>query len=149
MGRRNKVDVESPLLLKGQHGGSQFILGYGASLPLPAQLVILAEEAFEVASREKDCSRSTTWLPAMAVPAVGIPAQNRLLTQVEQSVGKRGLDSSITEAFLSLCPVDTALSGAKRTAFVMRRQMIQGFVQATELSCNVHTVRASLVQRNL
>jgi len=53
MGRGDKIDIESTLSLKIEQAGSQLLITDQFTLIKPAQLIILAEKAFQVTAGKK------------------------------------------------------------------------------------------------
>jgi hypothetical protein len=56
VGWGDQVDIVRPLFLKADHKSGQFVIVHRLPLHLPAELVILTEEAFEVAAGKKNRS---------------------------------------------------------------------------------------------
>ncbi len=58
MRRCNKIDIMAPLLLEMNHDAGQFLRRYGDALTAMADIVVLTENAVEIAVGEENRSRS-------------------------------------------------------------------------------------------
>ena len=94
----------------GKSFGAEF-----SSSTEPAQLVVLAKEAFEIAAREKD--RSGSGWRCLALIILGltflIAAQDGLFSKMEDSMRNRNIIAASAESPFSAASVDTAFMGTK------------------------------------
>ena len=99
---RNQIDIQSSLFLKFEKDLSQHRVVEFSPLMEPAQLVILTEKAFEIASCEEGRSRSGR-----------TAAQNGLFTEMENGVRKRGMAAGSAESPLTGSSIGQALMGTE------------------------------------
>jgi len=71
MGRGHQIDIATPHILEIDHDGCDLIRLHGLSQALDADLVILAEQAFEIAMGEKNGARSPVPHQGLLFPEMG------------------------------------------------------------------------------
>src|SRR3990167_11076737 len=103
MSRCHKIYVVAALAHKAYHHGTQFFSRKLLPFPKMAYIIILAEEALEVAVCQKYC------------PTAIITNQRLLLSKVGMKTGNHGEASDPTHPFFALKAVDTTVSRTDRS----------------------------------
>jgi hypothetical protein len=97
-------------------------------LAQPTQLIVLAEAAFEVASRKKNRPRTCplAFLFVPVIRSVSRAAQDRLFTEMEKGMRNDRVPAAFAVPRLSGGPVDAAIAGTQPAFGFVRFQTGQG-----------------------
>lgn len=117
MSGRNEIDIERALVLKAEHQPGQLPVAHDPAFHPPADLVILAEEALQVAAGKKD-------RPGTAGSGPG-SAQNGLLAVVKKGRGHGRLGGASADAGFSATAIDAAIAGTESATLFGRFEGLQ------------------------
>ncbi len=140
MGRGYEVDIQGAFVLEIEHHRSELVIRNLMTLVEPTELVVLTEEALQVAAREENRPR-TGPLPGIRSPnraTVLDAAEDGFLTEVEKGMGYRSEESGSTESFFPLRPIHSTGSGTEVTMSFKRGKDTDSLLDPFELSVFVH-----------
>ena len=140
VGRRDEVDVGGAPGLELEHRQGKRGIGHLFALQLPAELIILAEDALEVASGEEDRPRPRPGRGGRAgrIGLSGGAAQDRFLAEVEEGVRDPGFRAALTDPGRGGPAVDAAFPRAENAVRFLRAERFEGPLDPPDLRLWVH-----------
>jgi len=142
MGGRYEIDVQGSFLLQAGHLGRQVLIRSDAALTQPADLVVLAEEAFEVASGEEDRPRPAPGpaLQPILDPEITPSAEHGFLAEMKQGGGNSGLMAALTDSFFPGLSVDVTVVRTESASAFLGGKVLQSRFDRVDLGFGIHNV---------